>query len=192
MILGFLIVELTSSQRILRENRPLLHEWKYQMLQHYPLRQNAIKSLDRSYRLLSLRRLRYSHLSSLKSEVWGLKSEVWSLKSEVWSLKSLLGYRSTHISGKFVIDNPSLFPSMKWFRQGRSDQFFRHPPPGMPKTLGIWEWGCPKRCHTGNRSRFSKNSQIEESQLIQTIACRLGKVKSSWYDWGRLVYAELI
>ena len=139
------------------------------------------KSLDRSYRLLSLRRLRYSHLSSLKSEVWGLKSEVWSLKSEVWSLKSevwslksevqslksevrslksevwslksLLGFRSTHISGKFVVDNPPLFPSMKWFRQSRSDQSFRHPPPGMAKTLGIWEWGCPKRCHTGNRSR---------------------------------------
>ena len=88
MILGFLIVELTSSQRILRENRPLRHEWKYQMLQPYPLRQHAIKSLDRSYRLLSLRRLRYSHLSSLKSEVWSLKSEVWSLKSEVWSPKS--------------------------------------------------------------------------------------------------------
>ena len=28
--------------------------------------------------------------------------------------------------------------------QSRSDQRFGHPQ-GMPKTLGIWEWGCPKR-----------------------------------------------
>ena len=36
-----------------------------------------------------------------------------------------------------------------------------------------------------------KNSLIGESQLIQTIVCRLGKVKRSWNDWVRLVYAGL-
>ena len=45
-----------------------------------------------------------------------------------------------------MIDNPLLFPSLKNFRQSRSDQrlaiIARW---GISKTLGIWEWGCPKR-----------------------------------------------
>ena len=34
-----------------------------------------------------------------------------------------------------------------------------------------------------------KKSRIEESELIQTIVCGLGKVKRSRNDLGRLVYA---
>ena len=43
-----------------------------------------------------------------------------------------------------MIDNPDFSPVWNT-RQSRSDQRFGHPPPGMPKTLGIWEWGCTKR-----------------------------------------------
>ena len=31
------------------------------------------------------------------------------------------------------------------FAVGSYEKFQPGVPPGMPKTLGIWEWGCPKR-----------------------------------------------
>ena len=46
---------------------------------------------------------------------------------------------------KFAISFPGFSPTRPTKRERAVSQRFGHPPPGMPKTLGIWEWGCPKR-----------------------------------------------
>ena len=32
----------------------------------------------------------------------------------------------------------------------------------MPKTLEIWEWGCPKRCDVGSHGEFLKDITLIE------------------------------
>ena len=40
----------------------------------------------------------------------------------------------------------------------------------MPKTLGIWEWGCPKRCDIGNLvSRAFPRSHGNEVDLLGPV-----------------------
>ena len=54
-------------------------------------------------------------------------------------------HASTLFSRKFEIDNPDFSPV--WNKLGKVEAIsvLGIPPLGMPKTLGIWEWGCPKR-----------------------------------------------
>ena len=32
---------------------------------------------------------------------------------------------------------------------------------GMPKTLGIWEWECPKRCDTGTFEKQAPEGRVK-------------------------------
>ena len=43
----------------------------------------------------------------------------------------------------------------------------------MPKTLGIWEWGCPKRCDSGIAAQnFKEEDWGDEDTIGQKISKR--------------------
>ena len=64
---------------------------------------------------------------------------------ETVSDDTILTFIYTIFSRKFEIDNPDFSPV--WNKLGKVEAIsvLGIPPLGMPKTLGIWEWGCPKR-----------------------------------------------
>jgi len=41
----------------------------------------------------------------------------------------------------------------------------------MPKTLGIWEWGCPKRCDSALRTRSGQNGLCVTNVTGILFAC---------------------
>ena len=46
----------------------------------------------------------------------------------------------------------------------------------MPKTLGIWEWGCPKRCDSGKALETRLWMVQFQAPVVQTLDCAIHRI----------------
>ena len=60
------------------------------------------------------------------------------------------------------------------FAVGSYEKFQPGVPPGMPKTLGIWEWGCPKRGDVQNAVTPVSEMRKGQRSCVRVLAPNLG------------------